>query len=47
MTNVLAYADGTRGLAEIAEVIESDIETVTATAARLSEAGLLEVITGQ
>jgi Uncharacterized protein conserved in bacteria with an aminopeptidase-like domain len=44
MTNVLAYADGTRNLGEIAEVIGSDVETVTQTARRLTEAGLLEIV---
>ena len=43
MTNVLAYADGTRDLSEIADVIGSDVEKVTATAERLTEAGLLEI----
>lgn len=46
MTNVLAYADGTRDLGEIADVIGSDVATVTATAKRLSDAGLLETVNG-
>jgi aminopeptidase-like protein len=46
MTNVLAYADGTRDLSEIADVIKSDVATVTATAKRLSDAGLLETVNG-
>lgn len=46
MTNVLAYADGTRDLAEIADVIGSDVEKVTSTANRLVDAGLLEIVTG-
>ncbi len=43
MTNVLAYADGTRDIMEIAELIGSDVGTVTETAARLTDAGLLEI----
>jgi aminopeptidase-like protein len=46
LTNVLAYADGTRDLAEIADVIGSDLGTVTTTAGRLAEAGLLEIVGG-
>ena len=44
MTNVLAYADGTRDLADISRAIGGDIETVTATVARLVDAGLLEIV---
>lgn len=46
MTNVLAYADGTRDVFEIADAIGSDVEKVTETARRLSEAGLLEIVNG-
>ncbi|HUQ47283.1 MAG TPA: DUF4910 domain-containing protein [Gemmatimonadaceae bacterium] len=44
MTNLLAYADGTRDLAEIAEVIRSDVAAVSETARRLTDAGLLEIV---
>jgi aminopeptidase-like protein len=46
MTNVLAYADGTLDIAGIAKAIGSDVATVTATAKRLSDAGLLETVNG-
>ena len=44
MTNVLAYADGTRDLNDIARIIGSDLGIVTDTAKRLTEAGLLEMV---
>jgi aminopeptidase-like protein len=44
MTNVLAYADGTRDVAQIAEVIRSDVAAVSETAKRLADAGLLEIV---
>ena len=44
MTNVLAYADGTRDLSSIADVIGADVATVTETAKRLTNAGLLEIV---
>ena len=46
MTNVLAYADGTRDLSDIADAIGSDVGAVTETAKRLVDAGLLEIVTG-
>jgi aminopeptidase-like protein len=46
MTNVLAYADGTRDINEIADVIGGDKVTVAETAKRLMDAGLLEVLNG-
>lgn len=44
MTNVLAYADGTRDITEIAEVIGGDSAAVAETAKRLVDARLLEVV---
>ncbi len=44
LKNVLAYADGTRDLIDLAEVIETDAVSCLATIARLKEAELLEVL---
>jgi aminopeptidase-like protein len=46
MTNVLAYADGTRDLVDLAEHIDISADEAVETAQKLAAAGLLRIVDG-